>query len=206
MQHLVAAAIKKPQELLPFLTGATDGSILVIEELDGFSRASSEFLIPALEGNRVHIDLGEGSNTRSIPMSLKRFVAVATTSKFSRVDKKLLRWFAVKDFVPYSDDEVSHWIRMLTTSAGLQIPADGLELMVSACQESLSEASTLVKKISEYFRQTKDGISLSRDAILQALSWLGYDHTQTNSLRLLAKLGSMSWGRFRRIRSAVISP
>jgi len=150
IQYLNAPAIKRPGEMLPFLTAAVGGSILLIEDIDALTPALCEFLLPALEDFRVDIELGEEADARTISMALKRFTAIGTTTKPSRVDKRLARWFAVCDFKAYSVDEVSRWVQSLATNAGIQLPSDSLHLVTNSCQGSLSQASALVKKLRVY--------------------------------------------------------
>src|SRR5688572_10280888 len=65
-------ALSKPADMLPFLTNATDNSILFIDEIHRMPRVVEEFIYPAMEDFRIDIVLGEGMSARTISMNLKR--------------------------------------------------------------------------------------------------------------------------------------
>src|SRR6476661_8934187 len=68
IQMTSGPALSKPADLLPFLTNATEGSILFIDEIHRMPRVVEEFIYPAMEDFRVDIVLGEGMNARTISM------------------------------------------------------------------------------------------------------------------------------------------
>src|SRR5436309_880139 len=72
IQMTSGPALTKPGDLLPFLTNASEGSILFIDEIHRMPRVVEEFIYPAMEDFRVDIVLGEGINARTISMRLKR--------------------------------------------------------------------------------------------------------------------------------------
>jgi Holliday junction DNA helicase RuvB len=74
-------ALTKPMDLMPFLTNATDGSILFIDEVHRLPRIVEEFIYPAMEDFRVDIVIGEGLNARTITMPLKRFTLIGATTR-----------------------------------------------------------------------------------------------------------------------------
>jgi holliday junction DNA helicase RuvB len=74
-------ALTKPMDLMPFLTNATEGSILFIDEVHRLPRIVEEFIYPAMEDFRVDIVIGEGLNARTITMPLKRFTLIGATTR-----------------------------------------------------------------------------------------------------------------------------
>lgn len=81
IQMTSGPALTKPADLLPFLTNATDGSVLFIDEIHRMPRVVEEFIYPAMEDFRVDIVLGEGINARTISMPLKRFTLIGATTR-----------------------------------------------------------------------------------------------------------------------------
>src|SRR2546423_215989 len=73
IQMTSGPALSKPSDLLPFLTNASEGSILFIDEIHRMPRVVEEFIYPAMEDFRVEIVLGEGVNARTISLTLKQF-------------------------------------------------------------------------------------------------------------------------------------
>jgi Holliday junction DNA helicase RuvB len=74
-------ALRAPKDLLPYLTRATEGSVLFIDEIHRLPPAVEEFIYPAMEDFRIDIPLGEGLNARTINMKLKTFTLIGATTR-----------------------------------------------------------------------------------------------------------------------------
>ena len=83
-------ALSKPADLLPFLTNATEGSFLFIDEIHRLPRVVEEFIYPAMEDFRVDIVLGEGINARTLSIPLKRFTLIGATTRSGMLTAILL--------------------------------------------------------------------------------------------------------------------
>ncbi len=81
IQMTSGPALSKPADLLPYLTGLEEGSILFIDEIHRMPRVVEEFIYPAMEDYRIDIVLGEGMNARTISMPLKRFTLIGATTR-----------------------------------------------------------------------------------------------------------------------------
>src|SRR5213079_376278 len=81
IQMTSGPALSRPGDILPFLTNATEGSILFIDEIHRMPRVVEEFVYPAMEDFRVDIVLGEGINARTLSLPLKRFTLVGATTR-----------------------------------------------------------------------------------------------------------------------------
>ncbi|MCA8989832.1 MAG: AAA family ATPase, partial [Planctomycetaceae bacterium] len=73
--------LRAPKDLLPYLTRASEKSVLFIDEIHRLPPAVEEFIYPAMEDFRVDIALGEGLNARTVNMSLKPFTIVGATTR-----------------------------------------------------------------------------------------------------------------------------
>src|SRR5215210_1716070 len=73
IQMTSGPALSKPADLLPFLTNASEGSVLFIDEIHRMPRVVEEFIYPAMEDFRIDIVLGDGVNARTINLKLKPF-------------------------------------------------------------------------------------------------------------------------------------
>lgn len=194
-QHMAARLIKKPADLLPFLTNAADGSILIIEDIDSMADRVCDFLEPALAESRIDVLLGEGVFARTIVMPLKRFTVIATTSKQSRIEQKLLRWFGVYEFKRYAEVEFCQWVSTLANRAGLCLPQESLQIVVDCCAGSLLHASALVKKLTIHM-QDAGVCNLAPENLRRVLSWLGYEQRRTHPLTLTDRLNAMTGPQF----------
>jgi Holliday junction DNA helicase RuvB len=101
-------ALTKPADLLPFLTNATDGSILFIDEVHRLPRVVEEFIYPAMEDFRVDIVLGEGLNARTISMPLKRFTLIGATTRSGLLSGPMRDRFKMHEHLDfYTVDELA---------------------------------------------------------------------------------------------------
>ena len=76
-----APTLRAPKDLLPYLTRASEHSILFIDEIHRLPPAVEEFIYPAMEDFRVDIAVGEGINARTLNMTLKPFTIVGATTR-----------------------------------------------------------------------------------------------------------------------------
>src|SRR3954469_17860086 len=81
LQMTSGPALSKPGDLMPFLTNATEGSVLFIDEIHRMPRVVEEFIYPAMEDFRVDIVLGEGVNARTMSLPLQRFTLIGATTR-----------------------------------------------------------------------------------------------------------------------------
>src|SRR5206468_2404401 len=57
-------ALDKKMDVMPYLTNASEGSILFIDEIHRLPKAVEEFIYPVMEDFRVDVVLGEGMSAR----------------------------------------------------------------------------------------------------------------------------------------------
>src|SRR5436190_12729727 len=94
-------ALTKPADMLPFLTNASDGSILFIDEIHRMPRVVEEFIYPAMEDFRIDIVLGEGINARTISMTLKRFTLIGATTRSGMLSSPMRDRFKIHEHLDY---------------------------------------------------------------------------------------------------------
>jgi len=94
-------ALSKPADLLPFLTNASDGSILFIDEIHRLPRIVEEFIYPAMEDFRVDIVLGEGLNARTLSMPLKRFTLIGATTRSGMLSGPMRDRFKIHEHLEF---------------------------------------------------------------------------------------------------------
>jgi Holliday junction DNA helicase RuvB len=101
IQFTSGPALTKPADMLPFLTNATDGSILFIDEIHRMPRVVEEFIYPAMEDFRVDIVLGEGMNARTLSMPLKRFTLIGATTRSGMLSSPMRDRFKIHEHLDY---------------------------------------------------------------------------------------------------------
>lgn len=113
LQLTSGPALSKPADLLPFLTNATEGSVLFIDEIHRMPRVVEEFIYPAMEDFRVDIVLGEGVNARTISLKLKRFTLIGATTRSGMLSNPMRDRFKMHEHLEfYSTEELAQIIRI----------------------------------------------------------------------------------------------
>src|SRR3974390_1372373 len=113
IQMTSGPALTNPKDLMPFLTNATEGSILFVDEIHRMPRVVEEFIYPAMEDFRIDIVLGEGLNARTISMNLKRFTLIGATTRSGMFSSPMRDRFKMHEHLEfYSVEELSQIIRV----------------------------------------------------------------------------------------------
>jgi Holliday junction DNA helicase RuvB len=110
------AALDKKADLLPFLTNASAGSILFIDEIHRLPRTVEEFIYPVMEDFRADVVLGEGMSARTINIPLKRFTIIGATTRSGMLSGPLRERFGMHEHLEFYDpDDLA---RIITINAG----------------------------------------------------------------------------------------
>src|SRR5436189_1039046 len=108
MQMTSGPALSKPGDMMPFLTNATEGSIIFIDEIHRMPRVVEEFIYPAMEDYRADIVLGDGVNARTISLRLKHFTLIGATTRSGMLSGPMRDRFKVHEHLEfYSVEELS---------------------------------------------------------------------------------------------------
>ncbi len=123
-------ALTNPKDLMPFLTNASEGSILFIDEIHRMPRVVEEFIYPAMEDYRIDIVLGEGINARTLSVPLKRFTLVGATTRSGMLSSPMRDRFKMHEHLEfYSVDELAEILRINAVKLRTELAEDAaLEL------------------------------------------------------------------------------
>lgn len=97
-------SLMAPKDLLSYLTNASFGSMLFIDEIHRLPPAVEEFIYPVMEDFRVDIVLGEGLNARTINMKLKPFTIIGATTRSGMLTAPLRDRFTFREHLDFYDD------------------------------------------------------------------------------------------------------
>jgi Holliday junction DNA helicase RuvB len=123
LQIASGAALTAPKDLLPYLSNASEGSVLFIDEIHRLPIAVEEFLYPAMEDFRIDITLGDGVAARTINMPLRPFTLVGATTRAGLISAPLRDRFQMREHLDfYSFDELAEIVRR--SAAKLSMPMD----------------------------------------------------------------------------------
>jgi Holliday junction DNA helicase RuvB len=113
IQMTSGPALTNPKDLMPFLTNASEGSILFIDEIHRMPRVVEEFIYPAMEDFRVDIVLGEGINARTLSIPLKRFTLIGATTRSGMLSSPMRDRFKMHEHLEfYSVEELAEILRI----------------------------------------------------------------------------------------------
>lgn len=113
IQMTSGPALTNPKDLMPYLTNATEGSILFIDEIHRMPRVVEEFIYPAMEDYRIDIVLGEGINARTLSIPLKRFTLIGATTRSGMLSSPMRDRFKMKEHLEfYSVEELAEILRI----------------------------------------------------------------------------------------------
>lgn len=108
LQITSGPSLSAPKDLLPYLTNASRGSVLFIDEIHRMPPAVEEFIYPAMEDFRVDITLGEGLNARTINMQLQPFTLIGATTRSGMLTAPLRDRFVNREHLDfYSLEDLS---------------------------------------------------------------------------------------------------
>jgi Holliday junction DNA helicase RuvB len=111
IQMTSGPALTKPADLMPYLTNASEGSVIFIDEIHRMPRVVEEFLYSAMEDFRVDIVLGEGVNARTLSVPLKRFTLIGATTRSGMLAGPMRDRFKMHEHLDfYSVDELAEII------------------------------------------------------------------------------------------------
>jgi Holliday junction DNA helicase RuvB len=99
------AALDKKMDVMPFLTNASEGSILFIDEIHRLPRAVEEFIYPVMEDFRVDVVLGDGMSARTINLPLKKFTIIGATTRSGMLSGPLRERFGMHEHLEFYDTE-----------------------------------------------------------------------------------------------------
>ena len=123
LQIASGAALAAPKDLLPYLTNASEGSVLFIDEIHRLPVAVEEFLYPAMEDFRIDITLGDGVAARTINMPLRPFTLVGATTRPGLLSAPLRDRFMMREHLDfYPVDDLAEIVRR--SAAKLEMPMD----------------------------------------------------------------------------------
>ena len=125
LQITSGPALSAPKDLLPYLTNASHGSVLFIDEIHRMPPAVEEFIYPAMEDYRVDITLGEGLNARTINMKLKKFTVIGATTRSGMLTAPLRDRFINREHLEfYTIEELTEIVTRNATKLKVEISRD----------------------------------------------------------------------------------
>lgn len=173
LQIASGAALAAPKDLLPYLTNASEGSVLFIDEIHRLPKVVEEFMYPAMEDFRIDITLGEGVNARTLNMPLPTFTIIGATTRTGLLSGPLRDRFQIREHLEfYSHEELTEIIRRNAKKLKIRIDDDAAERLAVCSRGTPRVANNRLRWVRDYATSKADGeITLEvADAALAMLS------------------------------------
>lgn len=139
-------SLMAPKDLLSYLTNASHGSVLFIDEIHRLPPAVEEFIYPVMEDFRVDIVLGEGLNARTINMKLKPFTIIGATTRSGMLTAPLRDRFVHREHLDFYDlPELTEIINRNSKKLRTQIVDEAARLIADRSRGTPRKANNLLR-------------------------------------------------------------
>jgi Holliday junction DNA helicase RuvB len=187
------AALDKKMDVMPFLTNASEGSILFIDEIHRLPRAVEEFIYPVMEDFRVDVVLGDGMSARTINLPLKKFTIIGATTRSGMLSGPLRERFGMHEHLEFYDTE--DIAKIVTINAGKlrsTIEADAATELAARSRGTPRIANARLRWARDYALARFDGhisLAVARAALdMQEVDTEGLDKQDRRYLETLVRV------------------
>jgi Holliday junction DNA helicase RuvB len=186
-------ALDKKMDVMPFLTNATEGSILFIDEIHRLPKAVEEFIYPVMEDFRVDVVLGEGMSARTINLPLKKFTIIGATTRSGMLSGPLRDRFHMHEHLEFYD--VEDLAKIVTTNSvklRTTITEDAAWELAQRSRGTPRLANARLRWVRDYATARADGqinLAIARDALdMQEVDVEGMDKQDRRYLETLVNV------------------
>ncbi len=147
-----------PKDLLPYLTNATYGSVLFIDEIHRLPPAVEEFIYPAMEDFRVDITLGDGLNARTLNLKLQKFTVIGATTRSGMLTAPLRDRFVNREHLDfYDEEELAEIVHRNARKLRTEITAEATQEIAKRSRGTPRKANNLLRWTRDYAESKGDG-------------------------------------------------
>jgi len=187
------ASLDKKMDVMPYLTNASEGSILFIDEIHRLPRAVEEFIYPVMEDFRVDVVLGEGMAARTINLPLKKFTIIGATTRSGMLSAPLRERFHMHEHLEFYDaDDLARIITINAAKLRATISDDAAWELAGRSRGTPRIANARLRWVRDYALARADGdidLSVARDALdMQEIDSEGMDKQDRRYLDTLIRV------------------
>ena len=177
-----APALTAPKDMLPYLTNASYGSVLFIDEIHRLPPAVEEFIYPVMEDFRVDIALGEGINARTINMPLKKFTVIGATTRSGMLTAPLRDRFVNRLHVDFYDEpDLAEIVTRNSRKLRTEVDAEAANELARRSRGTPRKANNLLYWCRDYADSKAQG-RVAADVAKLALEMIEVDHVGLDEL------------------------
>ncbi len=193
MQIANGATLRAPKDLVPYLTNATEGSILFIDEIHRMQKAVEEFLYPAMEDFRIDLTLGEGVNARTMNIPLKPFTLIGATTRTGLISAPLRDRFQMREHLDfYTEDELAEIVRRNAKKLNVSIDDPAAYEIARRSRGTPRLSNNRLRWVRDYTDARADGkinLTVAQDALaMQGIDEDGLDSQDRKYLETILKV------------------
>ncbi|MCS7305020.1 MAG: Holliday junction branch migration DNA helicase RuvB [Thermoguttaceae bacterium] len=187
------ATLKAPKDIIPYLTNATERSVLFIDEIHRMHKSVEEFLYPAMEDFRIDLTLGEGINARTINMPLKPFTLIGATTRTGLLSAPLRERFQMREHLDfYSIEELAEIIRRNAVKLRVSVDEPAALEIAARSRGTPRVANNRLRWVRDYATSKANGritLSVAQDALqMQGIDSLGLDPQDRKYLETIGRV------------------
>jgi holliday junction DNA helicase RuvB len=186
-------ALDKKMDVMPYLTNASEGSILFIDEIHRLPVAVEEFIYPVMEDFRVDVVLGEGMSARTINLPLKKFTIIGATTRSGMLSAPLRDRFHMHEHLEFYDpDDLAKIVLVNASKLRTTITDEAAWELARRSRGTPRLANSRLRWVRDYATARADGhitMSIAHDALdMQEVDSEGMDKQDRRYLETLIKV------------------
>jgi Holliday junction DNA helicase RuvB len=186
-------ALDKKMDVMPFLTNASQGSILFIDEIHRLPKAVEEFIYPVMEDFRVDVVLGEGMSARTINLPLKKFTIIGATTRSGMLSGALRDRFHMHEHLEFYDvDELAKIVAVNAAKLKTTVTTEASWELAKRSRGTPRLANSRLRWVRDYATARADGhvtLEIARDALdMQEVDAEGMDKQDRRYLETLVNV------------------
>lgn len=144
-------AIEKGGDLAAILSSLEEGDILFIDEIHRLPKAVEEILYPAMEDYCINILIGNGTNSKSVRLSLEKFTLIGATTRVGMLSSPLRdRFGSINRLELYSPDELGKIVKRDSSLIGINITDDAAYEIGKRSRGTPRIAIRILKRIRDF--------------------------------------------------------
>ena len=183
-------SLTAPKDLLPYLTNATYGSVLFIDEIHRMPASVEEFIYPAMEDFRIDITLGDGLNARTVNLKLEPFTIIGATTRSGMLTAPLRDRFVNRQHLDfYEIEDLSEIIERNARKLRTDIHSRAIREIAARSRSTPRKANNLLRWTRDFALSKSDGritAETARDAFeMLEVDQLGLEDQDRRYLKTL---------------------
>ncbi len=186
-------ALDKKLDVMPYLTNASEGSILFIDEIHRLPVTVEEFIYPVMEDFRVDMVLGEGMSARTINLPLKKFTIIGATTRSGMLSAPLRDRFHMHEHLEFYDvEDLAKIVNVNASKLKTTVTEEAAWELAKRSRGTPRLANARLRWVRDFATARADGhitLTIAKDALdMQEIDADGMDKQDRRYLETLIKV------------------